>query len=141
MMVEPNITGALIGGTLIGLASVLMLLLLGRITGIAGILGGVVVWLRSQDLSWRMAFLVGLVLGAVAYRLTWGDIPLEMQAQGIPLVAAGLLVGAGTRLGSGCTSGHGVCGMARRSKRSFAATLTFMVVAAVTVFFVRHVLA
>lgn len=140
-MVEPNVIGALVGGTLIGVAGVLMLLLLGRITGISGILGGVVVWLRSQDLSWRTAFLVGLVLGAVAYRLIWGDIPLEMQAQGIPLVAAGLLVGAGTRLGSGCTSGHGVCGMARRSKRSFVATLTFMVVAAVTVFVVRHVLA
>lgn len=139
-MVEPNILGGLIGGALIGLASVAMLLLLGRITGISGILGGVVVWMRTQDLSWRTAFLLGLLLGAGAYRLIWGALPLQMQAQGIPLVAAGLLVGAGTRIGSGCTSGHGVCGMARRSKRSFAATATFVAVAAVTVYIIRHVL-
>jgi uncharacterized protein len=139
-MIEPNMLGGLVGGALIGLASTLMLLLLGRITGISGILGGVVVWMRTQDLSWRTAFIVGLVLGAGAYRLIWGDLPLQMQSEGFPLIAAGLLVGAGTRLGSGCTSGHGVCGMARRSKRSFTATLTFMVVAAITVFIIRHVL-
>jgi len=140
-MVDPNIVGGLIGGALIGLASTLMLLLLGCITGISGILGGVIVRTRTQDLSWRTAFLTGLVLGGVAFRLIWGELPLQMQAERLPLIAAGLLVGAGTRLGSGCTSGHGVCGMARRSKRSFAATLTFMAVAAITVYVVRHLLA
>jgi uncharacterized membrane protein YedE/YeeE len=137
-MVEPNIIGGLIGGALIGLASTLMLLLLGRIAGISGIL---VVWLRTRDSSWRIAFLAGLVIGAALYRVFWGELPLQMQAGGLTLVAAGLLVGAGTRLGSGCTSGHGVCGMARRSKRSFTATLTFMAVAGITVYVVRHVIA
>ncbi len=139
-MLDPNIIGGLVGGALIGVASTLMLLLLGRITGISGVIGGVIVWMRTPDLSWRTAFIAGLVLGAVAYRLIWGDLPLQMQAEGLPLIAAGLLVGAGTRLGSGCTSGHGVCGMARRSKRSFTATLTFMSVAAITVYLIRHVI-
>jgi uncharacterized membrane protein YedE/YeeE len=136
-----NVAGGLAGGALIGLASASMLLLLGRITGISGILGGVVVWLQSHEVAWRAAFIIGLVLGAAAYRLVTGDLVVEMQTSGITLVAAGVLVGAGTRMGSGCTSGHGVCGMAYRSKRSFTATLTFMGVAALTVFVVRHVLA
>jgi len=118
-----------------------MLLLLGRITGISGILGGVLAWSRPKELSWRAAFLLGLILGAGIYRLLWGALPLELQAEGVTLIVAGLLVGAGTRLGSGCTSGHGVCGIAQRSKRSFTATLLFMSVAAVTVFIVRHLLA
>ena len=139
-MMEPNIVGGLIGGALIGIASTLLLLLIGRVAGISGILGGVVVWLRGQDFGWRAAFLVGLVLGAAFYRSVWGELPLQMQASGLPLIVAGLLVGAGTRLGSGCTSGHGVCGMARRSKRSIAATGTFMIIAAATVLAVRHLL-
>lgn len=138
-MIEPNIVGALVGGALIGVASLLMLLLLGRITGISGILGGVVVWTRTQDRSWRTAFLAGLVLGALAYRLSFGGLALDLQATGVPLAIGGLLVGAGTRLGSGCTSGHGVCGMAQRSKRSITATLTFMLSGVVTVFMIRHV--
>jgi len=138
--VEPNISGGIVGGLMIGFASTLMLLLLGRITGISGILGGVVVLLRSQEMIWRAAFLGGLVLGAFLYRLFVGALPIQMQASGWVLVLAGLLVGAGTRLGSGCTSGHGVCGLARRSKRSITATATFMLVAAITVFIVRHLL-
>jgi len=138
MTIEPNIIGGLIGGGLIGTASVIMLLLLGRITGISGILGGVITWSSAQEWSWRSAFIVGLIAGAALYRITVGPLPIEMQAQGPALVLAGLLVGIGTRLGSGCTSGHGVCGIARRSPRSLAATGTFMLVAVVTVYVTRH---
>ena len=140
-MTEINLVGGLVGGALIGLASAAMLLLLGRITGISGILGGVVVLMRAQEFVWRAAFIAGLVLGAVLFRIVTGDLVVEMQTSSVGLVAAGVLVGAGTRLGSGCTSGHGVCGMARRSKRSFTATATFMGFAALTVLIVRHVLA
>ena len=139
-LVDANLVGGLIGGALIGVASAGMLLLLGRITGISGILGGVVVWMQSHEFVWRAAFIAGLALGAALYRVATGGLVVEMQTSSVGLVAAGVLVGAGTRLGSGCTSGHGVCGMARRSKRSFAATLTFMACAALTVFVVRHVL-
>jgi len=139
-MIEPNVAGGLIGGSLIGLSSVLMLLLLGRITGIAGILTGVITWNKSDGLPWRMAFVGGLILGAVLYQIFLGPLPLEMQASGPVLVIAGLLVGAGTRLGSGCTSGHGVCGIARRSPRSIASTATFMIVAVITVYVTRHLL-
>jgi uncharacterized membrane protein YedE/YeeE len=139
-VIEPNVAGGVIGGALIGISSVLMLLLLGRITGIAGILTGVITWNKADGLSWRMAFVAGLVLGAVLYQLVVGPLPLDMQASGPLLIAAGLLVGIGTRLGSGCTSGHGVCGIARRSPRSFASTGTFMLVAVITVYVMRHVL-
>lgn len=139
-MIEPNVAGGLIGGSMIGLASVLMLLLLGRITGISGILTGIITWNTNDGLPWRAAFIGGLVLGAVIYRLFIGPLPIEMQAEGPLLAAAGLLVGIGTRLGSGCTSGHGVCGIARRSPRSLTATITFMAVAVITVFITRHLL-
>ena len=139
-MTEPNIIGGLAGGALIGCASLLMLLLLGRITGISGILGGVINWNGASDWSWRSAFILGLVAGAAIYTIVVGPLPIDMQAQGPALVLAGLLVGIGTRLGSGCTSGHGVCGIARRSPRSIAATGTFMLVAIVTVFVTRHLL-
>ncbi len=140
-MVEPNIAGGLIGGSLIGISSLMMLLLLGRITGIAGILTGVITWNRNDGLPWRIAFIAGLVVGAVLYIvLTGHPLPLEMQASGPLLIVAGLLVGLGTRLGSGCTSGHGVCGIARRSPRSFVSTATFMLVAVITVYVTRHLL-
>jgi len=141
-MIEPNIAGGLIGGSLIGISSLLMLLLLGRITGIAGILTGVITWNKHDGLPWRAAFIGGLVIGAVLYTLIYGHaLPIEMQASGPLLILAGFLVGMGTRLGSGCTSGHGVCGIARRSPRSIASTGTFMVVAVITVYVTRHLLA
>jgi len=140
-MSEANVIGGLSGGAMIGLASVLLLLLIGRITGISGILGGVVNWNATKDLPWRVAFIVGLILGAILYRLFWGPLPLQLQARGVMLVVAGLLVGVGTRVGSGCTSGHGVCGIARRSTRSVSATLTFMGVAMLTVYITRHAIA
>ncbi len=130
----------LIGGLLIGLAAALLLLLNGGISGISGIVGGLLAP-RSQDVSWRVVFVAGLVLGALAYVLaTGGAIPLSMQASLPVLVVAGLLVGFGTRLGSGCTSGHGLCGIARLSKRSIVATSVFFGVAILTVFLTHHIL-
>jgi uncharacterized membrane protein YedE/YeeE len=123
----------LAGGVLIGAGAAVLLLLNGRIAGISGILGNAV---RGEGgrMGWRIAFLVGLMLPAAVLGL--GSIGF---AQGLPgLAVSGLLVGFGTRLGSGCTSGHGVCGLANLSRRSLAATATFMVVAGLTVFVVRH---
>jgi uncharacterized membrane protein YedE/YeeE len=129
-----------IGGLLIGLAAALLLLLNGRISGISGIAGGLLAP-KSSDAGWRVVFVVGLFLGAFIYMLaTGGAIPVTMQASVPVLVAAGLLVGFGTRLGSGCTSGHGVCGIARLSKRSIVATSVFFGVAMLTVFLTRHVI-
>jgi uncharacterized protein len=129
-----------IGGLLIGLAAALLLLLNGRISGISGIVGGLLAP-KSSGAGWRVVFVVGLLLGAFIYMLaTGGAIPVTMQASVPVLVAAGLLVGFGTRLGSGCTSGHGVCGIARLSKRSIVATSVFFGVAMLTVFLTRHVI-
>jgi uncharacterized membrane protein YedE/YeeE len=131
---------ALLGGALIGLAATLMLWVNGRITGISGILGGVLFPVKT-DALWRVLFVGGLLSGAAAFTLANGA-PIDLQIQTTPLlsIVAGFLVGFGTRLGSGCTSGHGICGIARVSKRSFAATGVFMFAAIVTVFLVRHVL-
>jgi uncharacterized membrane protein YedE/YeeE len=130
----------LIGGLLIGVAATMLLLLNGRLSGISGIVGGMLAP-KSSELGWRVAFVAGLLVGALAYVLaTGGTILLEMQASVPVLVVAGLLVGFGTRLGSGCTSGHGICGIARLSKRSIVATSVFFVVAMLTVFLPHHVL-
>lgn len=138
-MIEPNVVGGLVGGSLIGIASLMMLLLLGRVTGISGILTGVITWNTRDGLPWRAAFIGGLILGALIYQIAFDrPLPIEMQASGPLLVIAGLLVGIGTRLGSGCTSGHGVCGIARRSPRSITSTATFMGVAVITVYVTRH---
>jgi uncharacterized protein len=138
-MTEPNILGGLVGGALIGLAAVLLLALNGRIAGISGILGGLITSTSRGERFWRLAVIFGLIAGAGLFVLVRGALPLELQAGRTTLIVAGLLVGAGTRLGSGCTSGHGVCGLARRSPRSLVATMTFMVTAALTVFLTRHV--
>ena len=139
-MTEVNIINALSGGALIGVASVFMLVLIGRIAGISGVLGGLISGGRSGDRLWRVAFLLGLVAGAMIYRIFFSPLPLQLQAEGLPLIVAGLLVGFGTRLGSGCTSGHGVCGIARLSPRSLAATVTFISAGIVTVYIMRHIL-
>ncbi len=136
---------SLVGGALIGLAASVLLLFHGRVAGIAGILGETLRGDGTRGESvFRAAFLVGLVAAGIAVRLVY---PAALTTQGsssvasIGLVAiAGLLVGYGTRLGSGCTSGHGVCGISRLSKRSIVATMTFMAAGGVTVFLVRHVL-
>ncbi|MBA3609971.1 MAG: YeeE/YedE family protein [Rubrobacter sp.] len=130
----------LLGGGLIGLSVALMLLLNGRIVGISGIVGGLLT-LKFQDTAWRAAFVAGLVLGALAYILMAGDASAVQVLAPLPVVVVGgLLVGFGTRLGSGCTSGHGLCGMARFSRRSMVATATFFGVAMLTVFLTHHVL-
>jgi len=128
---------ALLGGSLIGLSACLLMLALGRIAGISGIVAGLLVAAHDER-AWRLAFVLGLIGGCFAVRLAGAAAPIEI-ASGIPALAiAGLLVGFGTRLGNGCTSGHGVCGLARLSPRSLAATATFMAAGALTVFVVRH---
>lgn len=134
-MIAPDWVGGLGGGVLIGLASVALLALDGRIAGVSGILGGLLNW--PPDRYWRLAFLAGLPLGAGIVAAVAGGLPQVMQASPGMLVVAGLLVGLGTRLGSGCTSGHGICGLARRSPRSLAATLTFIATGMLTVLAVR----
>lgn len=130
---------SLAGGLLIGLAAAMFLLFNGRIAGISGILGGLLQW-PTGDLAWRIAFLLGLVGAPLVYGL-FAPLPtVQVDAGAITLVAAGLLVGIGTRYGSGCTSGHGVCGLSRRSPRSLVATGAFMVAGFLTVFIVRHVI-
>ena len=131
---------AFAGGVLIGLATFLLALFNGRIAGISGIVGGS---LRAprDDLGWRFAFLAGLLLAPQIYRIAVGAIaPITVTNSPAILLVAGLLVGFGTRLGNGCTSGHGVCGIARLSARSLAATAVFMLSAAVTVLVLRHVI-
>ena len=119
---------------------VLLLLLNGRIAGISGIAGGL---LRSEkgEFGWRIAFIGGLIAGPMIYGAATGEpVFISVEASTPVLVAGGLLVGFGTQLGSGCTSGHGVCGIGRFSRRSIMATVTFMITAFITVFLVRHVL-
>ncbi len=126
----------LAGGLLIGLATALLMLFNGRIAGISGIVGGLLAR-KASEVGWRAMFAAGLLLGAVAYVLTTGGaFPVRVEASLPVMVAAGLLVGFGTRLGSGCTSGHGVSGIARLSRRSIVSTVVFMGAAALTVFVV-----
>ncbi len=129
---------ALAGGALIGLAAALLLLGNGRVAGISGILGGALIRPR-EDGGWRLAFLAGLLLGALVVTLAYPPAARVALETPLPLLAAaGVLVGFGTRMGNGCTSGHGVCGVARGSRRSIAATLVFFTVALATVFVTRH---
>lgn len=131
---------SLIGGLIIGLAAALLILLNGRIAGISGILGGLLKPVRT-DIAWRVVFVLGMVLAPAVWFVMAGAPTIEIEASTPLLVIAGLLVGYGTRMGSGCTSGHGVCGLSRLSPRSLAATLTFMGAGFVTVYVVRHLLA
>ena len=130
---------ALSGGALIGAASAMMILGIGRIAGISGIIGGLMPP-RTNDALWRIAFIVGLISAPAALSLWRPPIPPTFSTSWGVLALAGALVGFGSRLGSGCTSGHGVCGLSRLSPRSLAATATFMTVGFATVFVVRHIL-
>jgi uncharacterized membrane protein YedE/YeeE len=137
---------ATIGGMLLGIAATLLWATNGRLAGIAGIAGGLVP-ARAHDLWWRLAFLIGLpvggALGAALGPRLFAEIPAAAPVIDLPqawLIAAGLAVGVGTRVGGGCTSGHGICGLARLSGRSFAAVAVFMATAMATVFVTRHVL-
>ena len=131
---------AFIGGALIGLSAAFLLLVKGRVAGISGIAGGIILP-EKGDVSWRIVFVFGLILGGLIYQYfeLGPDVSLIVaQTDKSLLIVAGLLVGVGTTIGTGCTSGHGICGLARRSPRSLVATLTFMASAAITVFIVRH---
>ncbi len=139
MNIDPNFTPglSLLGGILIGVASALFVLANGRIAGISGILGGL---LRpaAGDVRWRLAFLLGLIVApALVYQFMPYQAP-TIDADTGTLLAAGLLVGVGTRYGGGCTSGHGVCGLSRLSQRSLVATLAFMAAGVGIVFVMRH---
>ncbi len=131
---------SLAGGMLIGISAAIFILFNGRIAGISGILGGLLRPVRN-DVLWRAAFIAGLIIAPVAYGMLAPLPAVQVDADTATLVAAGLLVGIGTRYGSGCTSGHGVCGVSRLSPRSLVATATFMAAGFATVYIVRHLLA
>ena len=129
---------SLVGGLMLGVATVILLLGIGRIAGISGIFSSLLKPKRVE--IWQVLFITGLIISPLLYRLV-NPLPVIEVSTSIPLlIAAGLLVGFGTRLGSGCTSGHGICGNARLSPRSMAATVTFMLFGIVTVYLGRHVL-
>ena len=132
----------LVGGVLIGLAAVFLMLTIGRIAGVCGIALNAMTDSDGSGRSWRLAFMLGLPLGALLVTAVglkdWSSLSFPA---GIPTtIVAGFIVGVGSTFGSGCTSGHGICGVARFSKRSIVATATFIITAAVTVFVVRHVI-
>ena len=142
-MIETAFTplASLAGGVLIGLSATLLMLLLGRVMGATGVVSGLMSPASRPDFAWRAALLAGMVTGPGLLWLLSGDMPaIEVPVSTGALIVGGLIVGMGVTFGSGCTSGHGVCGMARLSPRSIAATLTFMVVTLITVFVIRHVI-
>ncbi len=133
---------SLAGGLVIGFSAVLLLGINGRIAGISSILAGILPSARvMSEWSWRVMFIAGLIVGGAVFALLWpGALQHTLQTGWAGMALAGLVVGFGTRMGSGCTSGHGVCGIARTSRRSIVATVTFMTFGMLTVFIVRHVL-
>ena len=139
-MTEFTPGSAAVGGLLIGLSAALLLLANGRVAGISGIVAQLVWPTAGETRDWRLAFVAGLPLGALIVHLAYDPLRPQIETGPAALVAAGVLVGFGSRLGSGCTSGHGVCGISRGSGRSITATLTFMGAAALTVFVTRHLI-
>lgn len=138
-MTEFTPVAGLLGGMLIGIASVLMLLGTGRIAGISGIYGGILTRVPG-DITWRIVFVGGLLLGGLLWPFIAGEpLRVDIQVSWPLMLVAGLLVGFGARRGGGCTSGHGVCGIGRLAPRSMVATATFMTAAVVTTFIMRHV--
>jgi len=133
---------ALLGGGLIGLSATLLMASHGKVAGLSSIFGGLLRTRQDAEFRWRALFILGLLAGALATARAGGFDPASLSFSGGWAIAAagGLLVGAGTALGSGCTSGHGICGLARLSRRSLVATLTFMGVATATVFVTRHLI-
>ncbi|SHM77164.1 hypothetical protein SAMN05443432_11610 [Roseovarius litoreus] len=132
---------SLAGGVLIGVASTLLMLFVGRVMGATGVLAGMFQPSSGSDFAWRAALLAGMATGPAIVWLLSGEMPaVDVPISAIALVIGGLVVGVGVTFGSGCTSGHGVCGMARLSPRSIVATLTFMAFTFATVFIIRHVI-
>lgn len=145
-VVETTFTpfASLFGGVLIGLSAVMVMLFFGRIAGIVGISSGALSAImpanpRAADWAWRLSFLGGLIAAPLLIGVAGGSVTQTVPTNLAGMVLAGLLVGIGTTIGSGCTSGHGVCGLARLSPRSLSAVVTFMAFAAVTVFVIRHI--
>ena len=130
---------SLAGGVLIGFATAMFLLLNGRIAGISGILGGLLQPIKG-DIGWRVAFITGLIFSPIAFSIAAPLPEVQIDAGTASLIMAGLLVGIGTRYGSGCTSGHGVCGLSRLSPRSMVATALFILAGFITVFITRHLI-
>jgi len=138
-MTEFTPVSAIIGGALLGFGALLLMLLNGRIAGISGILSGALQF-KNPNAKWRLAFIAGLILsGFLAPALDF-SLATQLNASWTLTILGGFAVGFGTYLSAGCTSGHGICGIGRMSKRSIVATLVFMFVAAVVVFFTRHVI-
>lgn len=136
-----NPISAAIGGILIGLSASLLMLLNGRIAGISGIVGQLLNRLDRIEMLWRVAFLVGLIAGGLIYaQFMPVDFPRPVSTNQLTLIIGGLLVGFGTAMGSGCTSGHGVCGISRFSLRSLLATVSFLCMGMLTVYLIRHIL-
>jgi len=131
---------SLAGGIVLGLASALFILFNGRVLGISGIVGGLL-RPKTRDIVWRLSFLLGMLVAPSLYVAFIGPMVATIDASWAMVIVAGLLVGIGTRYGSGCTSGHGVCGLSRMSPRSLVATLSFMAAGFITVFLLRHALA
>ena len=131
---------SLVGGVMIGVAALLLMLLHGRVMGMSGIIGGIVRPAARDNVQWRLLFVAGALLGPLAVIYLVGrPVDVVPVASGLLLPVAGFLVGLGTAIGSGCTSGHGICGLARLSMRSAAAVGMFMITAVITVYIVRHV--
>ena len=127
---------SLLGGLFIGLAAAILLLANGRIMGISGILGDIILFKEKDQISWRIVFVIGVLIGPFLYLMIFENFKSEMVADRTLLIQAGLLVGLGTSIGSGCTSGHGICGISRLSIRSIVATFIFVVSGVVTVYFI-----
>jgi uncharacterized membrane protein YedE/YeeE len=131
---------SLLGGMMLGLAATLYVLLHGRILGISGIVSGLV-HPKKEDWSWRLAFIIGLLTAPFLAALFFGILPvIEVDANWLTVIIAALLVGFGVQYGSGCTSGHGICGLSRLSPRSLVATLSFMTAGFLVVFIIRHLI-
>jgi uncharacterized membrane protein YedE/YeeE len=143
LMIETAFTpwASLAGGVLIGVASTLLMLVAGRVMGATGVLAGAFQPASGREFAWRAVLLAGMVTGPAVVWLISGEMPaIEVPVSTTALIIGGLIVGVGVTFGSGCTSGHGVCGMARLSPRSIAATVTFMAVTFITVYIVRHLI-
>ena len=136
---EATPINSLAGGMLIGVAVSILILFNGKIAGISGILGGVLKF-KAEDVGWRLLFLLGLLISPVIYSIFFALPKVTLYSGHWTVLTAGLLVGLGTRYGSGCTSGHGICGLSRLSVRSLVATITFMLAGIVTVFITHHLI-
>lgn len=134
-----TIISSLTGGILIGAAAVVLIIFNGKVAGVSGVLGGLIT-APAKDRSWRIAFILGLVLAPALWQLVIALPNIQVSTNTPLIIIAGLIVGIGTRLGSGCTSGHGVCGISRFSKRSLVATVTFMALGFITTFVARQLL-